>query len=298
MTSTMNPSPTFDFEDEKFKAPPSKLLPWCQMINPRLHLDGLKPYGLAVKLDQAKASGFTPDENWQPVEHEFSTGDVETLLMTTTPRLLIIRQGPICLKDRVTGDIVGRLMDFYDAFKADRLKYKPFTRYLIFFIGQNQKLLHQTPLRLTLSGSAGAGFGMAYRYGKTGTVTGFTAELEQAYADFRRQPYTPKGSLFHAHGIFCPTFEAVEKGKGNNTAWVADTSDYEHPTASNLADYMIPSNSEESALICETFEEYNDFGEDIPKVEVPKVETATPPSTLDSNADAYEDEFEYPEPPY
>ncbi len=298
MARTMNPSPTFDFEDEKFKAPPSKLLPWCQMINPRLHLDGLKPYGLAIKLDQVNASGFTPDENWQPVEHEFSTGALETLLITTTPRILIIRRGPLCLKDRMSGDILGRFSDFSDEFKADRPKYKTFTRYLIFLVGENQKLLHKTPLRLTLSGSVGAGFGIAYRSSKMGQLTGFTAELEQAYADFRRQPIAPKGPLFHAHGIFCPMFEAVEKGVGSDTAWVADTADYEHPTASNLADYMIPSNSEESNLVCETFEEYKDFGQEIVKVGGPKLETSNPGNAIDSSAYAYEDEFEYPEPPY
>ena len=298
MTNTMNPSATFDFEDEKFKAPPSKLLPWCQMINPTLHLDGLKPYGLAVKLEQARASGFTPDENWQPVEHEFSTGAIETMLMTTTPRMLIVRRGPLCVKDRMSGDILGRFSDFAEEYKADRPKYKTFTRYLIFLVGQDQKLLHKTPLRLSLSGSVGAGFGIAYRSSKMGELTGFTAELEQAYADFRGQAFAPKGPLFHAHGIFCPTFEAVEKGIGNNTAWVADTSDYEHPTASNLADYMIPSNSEESKLICETFEDYKDFGQELVKVEDPKREASTPTSAVNNQAYVYEDEFEYPEPPY
>ncbi|MCT7996127.1 DUF5895 domain-containing protein [Laspinema olomoucense] len=294
----MKTSATFDFEDEKFKAPPSKLLPWCQMINPSLHLDGLKPYGLGIKLDQAKASGFTPDENWQPVEHEFSTGAIETLLMTTTPRMLIVRRGPLCVKDRMSGDILGRFSDFSEQFKADRPKYKTFTRYLIFLVGQDQKLLHQTPLRLTLSGSVGAGFGIAYRSSKMGQLAGFTAELEQAYADFRRQAFAPKGPLFHAHGIFCPTFEAVEKGTGSNTAWVADTVDYEHPTASNLADYMIPSNSEESNLVCETFEDYKDFGQEIVKVEGPKGGLSTPTSPGENQAYVYEDEFEYPEPPY
>ncbi|MCT7991115.1 DUF5895 domain-containing protein [Laspinema olomoucense] len=294
----MKTSATFDFEDEKFKAPPSKLLPWCQMINPSLHLDGLKPYGLALKMDQARASGFTPDENWQPVEHEFSTGAIETLLMTTTPRMLIVRRGPLCVKDRMSGDILGRFSDFSEEFKADRPKYKTFTRYLIFLVGQDQKLLHQTPLRLTLSGSVGAGFGIAYRSSKMGQLAGFTAELEQAYADFRKQTFAPKGPLFHAHGIFCPTFEAVEKGMGSNTAWVADTIDYEHPTARNLADYMIPSNSDESNLVCETFEDYKDFGQEIVKVEGQKGGVSTPTSPLDNQAYVYEDEFEYPEPPY
>lgn len=298
MATSTKSSAKFDFEDEKFKAPPSNVLPWCQLINPQLSADGLKPYGLAVKIDQAKASGFTPDANWQPIDYEFSTGAIESLLITTTPRLLVVRRGPVCVKNRATGEILGTLMDRYEEFKADRLKFKTFTRYLVFLVGQDKSLLHQNPLRLTLSGAAAASFGNSYRSRRDGVAQGFTAELEQAYADFRKQPYAPKGQLFHAHGIFCPFLEAVEKGAGSNTAWVADTTDYEHPTASNLADYMIPSSSEESETICSTFEDYKDFGQDIPKLETPKPEMAAVASTYDTSTYAYDDEFEYPEPPY
>lgn len=293
---TMTKAQIFDFEDEKFKAPPSNALPWCQMINPRLSRDGIKPHGLALKLDQAQAAGFQPDENWRQIEHEFGTGDVETLFLTTHPRLAIVRRGPVCIKDRETGDNLGRLMDHYDAFKADRLKFKTFTRYLIFFVGHDKKFLHHTPLRLTLSGSAGVGFAIAYRNSKMGEASsGFTADLEKAYADYRNQPYSPKGPLFHAHGIFCPTFEAVEKGTGSNTAWVCDTTSYERPTVKNVTNYLIPPNSEESSLIEQMFEEYKDFGQEMPKPELAKFDNK--PGS--SNAFNYPDEYDYQgDPPY
>lgn len=269
----MTSSAIFDFEDEKFQAPPSEVLPWCQMINPRAGVDGLTSYGLAVKLDNAEAIGFTPDENWQEIDHEFSTGDVETLYITTTPRLVVVRRGPVCIKDRETGAMVGKLMDHYDAFAADRLKFKPFTRHLLFLVGRDKKFLHQTPLRLSISGAAGASFGNSYRHVKSGqAVSGFTVELERAYAEFSGQPFTPKGPLFHAHGIFCPLIQAETRGLGSNTALVATTVDYEHPMAENFQDYMVASNSEESSVIQETFEEYKDFGQDIPKTEPDKPE--------------------------
>ncbi len=277
MLKTTNSSATFDFEDEKFQAPPSEVLPWCQMINPLPGADGLTSYGLAIKLDNAEAIGFTPDENWQEVHHEFSTGEVEPLYISTTPRLVIVRRGAICLKNRETNAIIGRLMDHYDEFIADRLKFKTFTRHLIFFVGRDKKFLHKLPLRLSISGVAGASFNNCYRMVKAGqAIGGFTVELEKAYAEFRQQPFVPKGPLFHAHGIFCPLIQPETRGIGANTALVATTVDYEHPMGANFQDYIIASNSEESSIIQETFEQYEDFGQDIPKTEPAKPGTPLP----------------------
>lgn len=290
----MSQAQNFDFDDDKFKAPPSEVLPWCQMINPQWGQDGLKPYGLAVTLEKANMVGFTPDDNWQQVEYTFGSGEITTLFITTTPRLLVVRRGPVCIKDRSTGITLGRLADHYDTFMSEKLKFKTFTRYVLFLVGHNQKFLHQSPLRLTLSGAAGASFGEAFRSSRASLVTsGFTVELEKAYATYRRQPITAKGPLFHAHGIFCPVIDSEEKGTGPNKALVATTVDYGHPTAENLTQYLIASNSEESAIICQTFEDYKDFAKEQPKPETSKIDTQEVRSSYDFN-----DEYDLDEAPY
>ncbi|HIK29000.1 MAG: DUF5895 domain-containing protein [Oscillatoriaceae bacterium SKW80] len=292
----MKKTEIFDFDDEKFKAPPANTLPWCQMINPQFSLDGIKPYGLAIKLNQAQAAGFKPDENWQQIEHEFSNGNVATLFISSRPRLVIVRRGPICIKDRETGDNLGRLMDHYGVFKAARLKFKTFTRYLIFFVGYDKKFLHSIPLRLTLSGAAGVSFAIAYRHSKMGEATsGFTVDLEKAYAEYRNQPCVTKGPLFHAHGIFCPIFEAVKKVIGSNTVWICETTGYERPSFKNVTNYLIPSNSDESFLLEKIFEEYKDFCQEIPKAELVNFDN----KQGISNDYNYHDEYDYQnEPPY
>ncbi|RMH77984.1 MAG: hypothetical protein D6680_03505 [Cyanobacteria bacterium J007] len=285
----------FDFDDDKFQAPPSEIMPWCQIVNPRYTDNGMTPFGFAISAENATNAGFTPDENWQHVEYEFGDGEIKDLYLTTTPKVIVVRRGPVCIKYRETGELVGRLGDYYDMFMANKVKFKTFTRHLVFLVGEDKKFLHPHPLRLSVSGAAGASFGSCYRLVRSGeTPSGFTVELEKAYASFRNQPYVAKNFLFHAHGIYCPFIEAVEKGMGENTALVATTTDYEHPTASNLIDYLIPSNSKESEIICNAFEEYQNFGQDIPKMEEPPKET-TPD---DGNAYVYEDEFDYAEPPY
>ncbi|MEA5616357.1 DUF5895 domain-containing protein [Cronbergia sp. UHCC 0137] len=288
----MKASANFDFEDEKFNAPPSQVLPWGMMINPRYGQDGLQSFGLAIKLDNAQAIGFTPDDNWQQVEHEFSNNEVDSVYITTTPRMVIVRRGPLSVKDRETGMKLGTFKDNYDAFLADKLKFKTFTRHLIFLVGEDKKFLHQLPLQLTLSGAAGASFGKNYaEYQQGRAIGGFVAELEKAYAGFQKKPVTPKGPLFHAHGIFCPIIECEERGIQPNTALVASTMDYKHPTVSTLIDYMIASDSPESEIICKTFEDYKEFGKESVKLETQSTEVS---GVASSYVYADEDDFGYP----
>jgi hypothetical protein len=288
----MEASTKFDFEDEKFNAPPSQVLPWGLMISPRYGNDGLQSYGLGIKLDNAQAIGFQPDDNWQEVEHEFSSGEVDTIFITTTPRLVVVRRGPLSVQDRETKIRLGTYKDFKDDFLADKLKFKVYTRHLIFLVGEDKKFLHQLPLQLTLSGSAGASFGKNYAEYQQGRITGgFAGELEKAYAGFQKKSVTPKGPLFHAHGIYCPIIEAEERGIEPNTALVASTVDYKHPTVSTLTDYMIASDSPESEIICKTFEEYKEFGKEVIKPDTSKAEM---PGVTNSYVYADDDEFGYP----
>ncbi|MEM7727127.1 MAG: DUF5895 domain-containing protein [Cyanobacteria bacterium P01_A01_bin.45] len=289
----MKTSAKFDFEDEKFNALPSQVIPWCQMINPRYSQDGIQPHGLAIKLENARAVGFLPDNTWQQVDYEFSSG-IETVLITTTPRIVIVRRGPLSVKNRETGVKLGTLKENYDAFLADKLKFKTFTRYLIFLVGQNKKFLHELPLQMTLHGAAGASFSKSYcDYQQGRAVGGFTAELEQAYAEFRKQAWMPKGPLFHAHGIFCPIIECEERGIASNTVLVASTVDYVHPTLTTLTQHLIASDSPESSKIAATFEEYKEFAKVPAKQETPKVPVAAVSSSY-----MYPEEDEFGYPPY
>lgn len=285
----------FDFEDDKFNAPPSQVIPWCQMINPRYDDSEMQPYGLAIRVNNAKAVGFVPDSNWQQVDYAFSSGEIQQLFITNTPRLVIVRRGPLSLKNRETGEKIGTLKDHYDAFLTDKLKFKTYTRHLIYLVDENKKLLHKLPLQLTLNGAAGASFSKAYYdYNKQSReLTGFLGELEKAYAQYRQQPVSAKGSLFYAHGIFCPILVSEERGSSENTALVATTTDYEHPTADTLSKYLIASYAEESILITQAFEEHKEFGKENIKffVEPPKMAMA---ATSSSYTYADEDEIDYP----
>ncbi|WP_430794830.1 DUF5895 domain-containing protein [Trichormus azollae] len=294
----MKASAKFDFEDEKFNALPSQILPWGLMINPRYGTDGLQSYGLAISQDNAQTVGLKPDNNWQQVEHEFSSG-METVFISSTPRLVIVRRGPLSVKDRETGMKLGTFKDNYDAFLADKVKFKTFTRYLVFFVGEDKRFLHKSPIQLTLSGAAGASFGKSYAEYQQGRITGgFAGELEKAYAGFQGKTLTPKGPLFHAHGIFCPIIKCEERGIEPNIALVAATVDYKQPTVSTLIDYMIASDSPESEIICQAFEEYKEFGKEVTKPDISKAEISKAEISGVTNSYVYADYDDFAYPPY
>ena len=290
----MNLPTSFDFEDDKFNAPPSQVIPWCQLINPRYDDGEMQPYGSAIKADNAKAVGFTPDSNWREVDYAFSTGEIQQLFITNTPRLVIIRRGPLSLKNRETGEKIGTLKDHYDAFLTDKIKFKTYTRHLIYLVDKNKNFLHKSALQLTVNGAAGASFSKAYYdYNKQSReLTGFLGELEKAYAQYRQQPVSAKSGLFYAHGIFCPIIASEERGSGENTALVATTTDYEQPTVDTLSKYLIAADVEESQIITQAFEEHKEFGKENIKVEPPKMAIAA------SSSYTYADDDEFDSPSY
>jgi hypothetical protein len=72
--------------------------------------------------------------------------------------------------------------------------------------------------------------------------------------------------------------------------------DYKHPTVSTLTEYLIASDSPESALIAKNFEEYKDFGKEQPKPDTNN-KMAVVGATA-SNSYVYSDDDDFAYPPY
>lgn len=251
----------YDFEDSRFDAQ-LNFMPWAQIINPRFDDQGIKPYGLAIKMSNAQAVGLVPDENFDCIDYQFSSGK-EEVLITTKPRLSLVSKGALYIKERETGIKVGLLRDNYDLFTADKLKYKTYNRCVIFLFSSSGSLLHELPLQITLSGASGASFNKAYAAYERGLLSGgFAYDLQTAYSNFREKRTSAKGQLFYAHGIYCPIFNFEEKVVGDNSFAITTVADYEHPSAANLSQYLIQNGTTESNLIVENFERYKDFGKE------------------------------------
>jgi len=293
----------FDFEGDDY-AGGDEYRPFAQMVNPKINnrLRQLGAFGIAVTAKQAVKNGFSPTEEqgWIMTEHKFSTEE-ELIIVTTRPRIVIIRRSPIGIKSRETGKVMPeKTMEDY---LADKLKYKTFTKYLVLFIDQNCVPLHDPnkPFAMTLNGAAGASFGQ--NYFKSGqNPSGFRFDLETAYAQHRdsKAERSPMNDLFHAHGVFCPHIESEEKGVGSNTALVSTTVGYDKPTPRNISKFLINPKSELGQVIKEIYTSNPDFGVIKPKESPVYFANSEPRDfrSLEAEVMPDVDDYEYGEPPY
>lgn len=238
------------FDQPEFVAESRGRSPSAQIINPRFTKSGIAPYGFAVTKDNAEAAGFTPPTGWELVDHSFSSGEKE-VYMTLSPRLVVLARSPLYLRNRETGDFVGESSQVKDWWQSKHL-YKIGSYAHVFILDEHNERCMAEPLLVSLNGASGASFNAAWLQMQTETKPrgGFCFDMENAYAQATNQPYQAKGSLFHAHCIYCPTFDAEERGTPPNTAMVAVVTGYQSATLQNL---VLPG-SEFSELIKISYE--------------------------------------------
>jgi hypothetical protein len=132
----------FGFNTEEFLGELSSI-PYAQFFNA-----SDEKFGIAVTGTNAELAKFELIDTWQPVEHQFRDGTQETLLLTKTPRLLILnRSQPMMSNDSET--------ILYDKKKHDAGGYKAFSYVVVWFLDNNNKPLSQLPIRLKCSGYSG-----------------------------------------------------------------------------------------------------------------------------------------------
>jgi Family of unknown function (DUF5895) len=109
----------FGFNTEEFLLPST---PYAQFINA-----SDKKFGLAITSTNAELAKFELIDNWQPVAHEFRDGTHETLLLTKSPRLLILNRSQAMMSND-TETIP------YDKKKHDAEGYKAFSYLVVWFL--------------------------------------------------------------------------------------------------------------------------------------------------------------------
>lgn len=184
----VQPGNDFDFDRYSDNVVQSATHPWVQLMTPK---EKKLPFGLFLKNDCAEVVNFQPSEDWQPFTATFESGDAEVEdqgYLTQILRLCVVRQttlegygknqwgkfewlGPIYDQGQLT-EIGWRVrnggQDFYQA-----------TRYLVFFLDKQNRLLQDSPLQLKAKGAFGASFGVELRE--------FQSELSKAFFQAAKQ---------------------------------------------------------------------------------------------------------------
>ena len=179
-----------------------ELLPYLQMLN---HQDPSQS-GFFITLENAEAAHFTPTEEWTEHLAVFQNGQTAEGYRTLTARFLILRKSKLLMFNRENGEFIGD----YQKSRYDRATMVLKTRYLIFLVDKDKRLLHQSPLLFTTKGSFCGSFGE--------TLKQFHSEMSKAYGAATHAK-KPRGGRFMALSVLAVRVAPVLKGD-RKKSWV------------------------------------------------------------------------------
>ncbi|MBW4532484.1 MAG: hypothetical protein KME09_00960 [Pleurocapsa minor HA4230-MV1] len=226
----------FGFNTEEFLGELSSI-PYAQFINA-----SDKKFGIAITSTNAELAKFELTDAWKPVEHEFRDGTQETLLLTKSPKLLILNRSQALMSN-----------DFetlpYDKQKHDAEGYKAFSYVIVWFLDDNNKPLSQLPFRLKCSGYAGLTFLQNYSYYNVADC--FCKQFLAVYKSLTGDRAIDKNEIFYAHAIYQPTFvrKLVTSSVNGQKSSAVITESFVQPTPDNFASLIIKNGSEISIKI-------------------------------------------------
>jgi Family of unknown function (DUF5895) len=254
------------FQDSAFSSFDGEMLRPIQIINPKFIgvKEGISAFGLGYTVKDCVAANFEPPKNWFPIEHKFSSS-VEKMYVSQNPRLAIVAKTPIYVR-HIESNVITLLKDTPE-FYQNKTKYKRFNYDWVFVLDENNNRTHPTPLAIKAQGASGTVFNLKWldqgntdkARGELRPRSGLCFEIEKAFASATKTDYQFKNNFFHAHCIYDPQFEAEKRGVDGNENLCAIVTDYSHPTAANLEQFLIPAGSEFSQLIAACQEEYKNW---------------------------------------
>ncbi|WP_319422160.1 DUF5895 domain-containing protein [Pleurocapsa sp. FMAR1] len=213
--------------------------PYCQFLNA-----GSKNYGIAITPANVQLAEFELIDTWQPLEHEFSDGTTETLLVTQQPRLLILnRSMPLMSNEFET--------IAYSKAKFHSGNYKAFSYLVVWFLDNFNKPLSKLPFRLKCSGYSGYTFLKNYSY--YNNPDSFCQKFLTTYKTLSCDRAINKNDVFYAHGVYQPTLirQKATSSVNGQSSFAVMTDSFIEPTKDNFASLIIKNGSNASNQIKE-----------------------------------------------
>jgi hypothetical protein len=232
----MNNYQDFGFNSDEFLGELTTV-PYCQFLNA-----SSQKFGIAITSANADLAKLKIIDSWQPIEHEFSDGTNETLLVTQQPRLLILnRSKPLMSKNSETLA--------YSKTKFTEGGYKAFSYVVVWFLDNNNQPISELPFRLKCSGYAGLTFLKNYSY--YNNPNSFCKKFLQTYKNLTSDRAIDKNDIFYAHAVYQPIFTRKKATSSINgqSSFAVVTDSFLEPTESNFGSLIIKNGSEVSIKI-------------------------------------------------
>ena len=220
----------FGFSGEEYQGELTTV-PYCQFLNASTN-----NYGIAITPHNAELAQFELIDTWQPIEHEFSDGTTETLLVTNKPKILVLnRSKPMMSNDKETIPYSKQL--------CQSGNYKAFSYVVVWFLDRNNKPISELPVRLKCSGYSGLTFLKNYSY--YNNANSFCKKFLQTYKNLTGDRAIDKNEIFYAHGVYQPnlTRRKATSSVNGQSSFAVMTDSFVEPTKDNFASLIIKNGS-------------------------------------------------------
>ncbi|PSB23158.1 hypothetical protein C7B76_01135 [filamentous cyanobacterium CCP2] len=270
-----------EFDSEAFEAQ-RESLPYLQLLNAQ----DPDQAGFFITTENMESVNFTPNEEWTPHTTTFQNGATVEGYRSLVARFLILHKSKLMMFDRDSGEFIG----VYRKSQYDCSTMILKTRYLVYLISKDKRLLHETPLLLTAKGAFCGSFGE--------TVEQFRNDMSKAYTAATGAK-KPRGDRFMALSILAVRVQPELKGQ-TKKSWVCSVADYGVPTVENWKSFFIGYRPELKERILTQFDEWADFGNPEREFEAQAQRQPSPHSTQAETNQEHEENFDdfdygYPE---
>ena len=220
----------FGFSGDEFQGEITTV-PYCQFLNA-----SSQNYGIAITPSNVELAGFRACDGWRAIEHEFSDGTHETLLVTQQPRLVILNRSQPLMSDGIT------TMP-YSKVKFSAGEFKAFSYVVVWFLDENNQPLSELPFRLKCSGYAGLTFLKNYSY--YNNPNSFCKQFLNVYKTLTGDRAIDKNDIFYAHGVYQPNLvrQKATSSYNGQSSFAVMTDSFTEPTTANFASLIIKNGS-------------------------------------------------------
>ncbi len=226
----MNNYQDFGFGGDEFRGEITTV-PYCQFLN-----SSSQKFGIAITPSNAELANFRSIESWKAIEHEFSDGTNETLLVSQQPRLLILNRSQPLMSD-------GIVTLPYSKVKYAEGGYKAFSYVVVWFLDENNQPLSELPFRLRCSGYAGLTFLKNYSY--YNNPNSFCKQFLKVYKSLTGDRAINKNDVFYGHAVYQPKLSRQKATSSHNgqSSFAVMTDSFIEPTPANFSSLIIKNGS-------------------------------------------------------
>jgi hypothetical protein len=220
----------FGFNSDEFRGGITTV-PYCQFLNATS-----QKYGIAITPSNAQLAGFKPVDSWKAIEHEFSDGTNEILLVSQQPKLLVLNRSQPLMSDGITTMPYSKVKNAAGGFKA-------FSYVVVWFLDNNNEPLSGLPFRLKCSGYAGLTFLKNYSY--YNNPLSFSKKFLNVYKSLTGDRAIDKNEVFYAHAVYQPNLVRQKATSSHNgqSSFAVMTESFVEPTIANFGSLIIKNGS-------------------------------------------------------